>query len=70
MLQFGAHGGRQREMLSGGRWVAAPGKGQAKPEMCVIVTRARLHDPPETVGRRSVPAGVELGSAQGLQNAA
>lgn len=70
MPQVGTHRGRQREVLRGSRGVPAAGEGQAKPEMCVIVTRARLHDPPETVGCRSVPAGVELCPAQGLQNAA
>jgi hypothetical protein len=38
--------------------------------MCVIVTRAGLHDLPETVCRRSVPASVELRPAQGFQHAA
>ena len=50
--------------------VTVPGQGKAEAEVRVVVTRACLHDPPETVRCLLVSAGVELRPAQGLQHAA
>ena len=57
-------------MFRGGGWVTPPGQGKAEAEVRVVVTRACLHNLPETVRRLLVPAGVELRPAEGLQDAA
>ena len=56
-------------MLGGRRRVPAARQGEAETEMRVVVTRAGLHDLPETRCRRREPAGVELGPPEGLKHA-
>jgi hypothetical protein len=70
MPQIRAHRRRQREVLGGCSMIPRPGQGQAKPELGVVVAGAGVHNPAEAAGRRLVPAGIKLGSAQRLQDAA
>jgi hypothetical protein len=70
MPQIWAHRRRQREVLGGCSVIPRPGQGQAKPELGVIVAGASVHYPPEASGCRIVPAGIKLGPAQGLKDAA
>jgi hypothetical protein len=70
MPQIRAHRRRQREVLGGCSVIPRPGQGQAEPELGVVVAGAGIHYPAEAAGRRLVPAGIKLGPAQGLQDAA
>src|SRR5262249_38837240 len=58
--------GGQRKMLGCGGRIPAPGEGEAKAEVSVVVTRDRLHVLAEAVRRLGVPARVELRPGQGL----
>jgi hypothetical protein len=70
MPQFWPHGRGEREMLDGRPRIPAAREGQAETEMRVVVSRAGVHDLPETLRCRHIPAGVELGTSEGFQHAA
>src|ERR1700680_2922580 len=69
MPQFGPHRRGEREMLRACRGITAAGQREAETELRIVVTRARLHDLPETRRRRLEPSRVELGPPEGLQHA-
>jgi hypothetical protein len=70
MPQFRTHRRSKRQVLGRCSVIPRPGQGQAKPELGVVVARARVHDPAEAAGRRLVLVGIKLCPAQRLKDAA